>query len=138
MKDWFVIKDIEEFANKARVVVYSNFGTWNTESELDELIDNVPQEEQDDLDKVLSQQESLMIIKGIARKQTNKTTQETRYIINDKLFADIIQDLNARMVSNILSSLVSKGLVETSYDTESNDFVFWVKGDENKDNPETD
>jgi hypothetical protein len=43
------------------------------------------------------------------------------------------------MVSNIISGLVQKGLVETAFDEEANDFVFWVKNDqEEKEKPETD
>ena len=45
--------------------------------------------------------------------------------------------MNSRMISNLLNGLVSKGLVESSYDSELNDFVFWIK-DENKEKPETD
>ena len=40
------------------------------------------------------------------------------------------------MISNILSGLVNKGLVDTAYDSQSNDFVFWVKEDDTK-KPET-
>ena len=55
------------------------------------------------------------------------------------MFADIVHKLNDRMVSNIISGLVQKGLVETAFDNEVNDFVFWVKNDENeKEKPETD
>ena len=39
--------------------------------------------------------------------------------------------MNHRMTSNILNNLVNKGLVETGYDGNSNDFIFWIK-DENK------
>jgi hypothetical protein len=35
------------------------------------------------------------------------------------------------MISNLLNTLVNKGLVETAFDEKSNDFVFWVKN-ENK------
>jgi hypothetical protein len=41
------------------------------------------------------------------------------------------------MVSNIISGLVQKGLVETAFDEEANDFVFWVKKNE-EEKPETD
>ena len=41
--------------------------------------------------------------------------------------------------SKILNGLVNKGLVETAYDSESNDFIFWVKDDNKKEEkPETD
>jgi len=47
------------------------------------------------------------------------------------------------MVSNILQGLVQRGIVETAFDDESNDFVFWVKNneentEEKNEKPETD
>ena len=135
--NWFVINDIKGFADKARIIVYSNFGEWNKDSELEDIVDQIPDEDMEELDKILSYNEAITIISDIARKQTNKKTHEKRYLINDDLFADIIKDLNTRMVSNILNNLVNKGLVETSYDSEADDFIFWVK-EEHDQKPETD
>jgi hypothetical protein len=44
------------------------------------------------------------------------------------------------MVSNLLNNLVNKGVIETGFDSDSNDFVFWIKdNDKNKtEKPETD
>lgn len=139
MVEWFVIPDLEQFTDKARAIVYNNFGIWNTDSEIDVLIDDVADNEKDDLEKVLSHQESLIIVKQIVKKQKNKKTKSFRYLLNDKLFAAIVEDLNARMVSNILNSLVAKGLVESAFDEKSNDFIFWVKDDKDQtEKPETD
>jgi hypothetical protein len=49
----------------------------------------------------------------------------------------IISAIGDRMTSNILNSLVNRGLVETAYDENADDFIFWVKENEN-DKPETD
>lgn len=138
MKEWFVIHDLEEFTLKTRALVFNNFGKWSSEPSESNLIDTTTEEDQEEFDSVLSQQESINIVKHIARKQKHKISQETRYVINDKLFADIIHDLNGRMVSNVLNALVQKNIVETAFDSESNDFVFWIKKDETKEKPETD
>jgi hypothetical protein len=43
------------------------------------------------------------------------------------------------MVSNILTKLVSDGIIESAFDTEKNDFIFWVKEqDDQNSKPETD
>jgi hypothetical protein len=45
------------------------------------------------------------------------------------------------MISNILNSLVNKGILDSAYDSDQNDFIFWVKEeDDTKSNqkPETD
>jgi hypothetical protein len=136
---WYIVPDLDNFTDKARAIVYNNFGVWNNPDNLDILIDDVVENEQEEFDKVLSHQESLVIVKELVKKQKNRKTKEIRYTINDNIFADIVHRLNDRMVSNIINSLVQKGLVETAFDDESNDFIFWVKNDENeKEKPETD
>lgn len=134
MTEWFIIKNLEEFTDKARAIVFNNFGKWEGVDKIDEMMDAVKDSEKEELDKVLSYEESLVIVKQRARKQTNKKTNKTRYILNEKLFTTIVEDLNSRMVSNILNELVKKGLVESAYDSESNDFIFWVKDDKDTKN----
>lgn len=142
MDEWFLINDLSDFTLKARAVVYNNFGRWNTEN-FDPGKDSISEESQDEFDQVLSHQESMIIVKQNAKRQKNRKTKKIRYIVNEKLFMKIVEDLNARMVSNLINSLVQKGLVETAFDGESNDFIFWIKdNDEDKTNtkekPETD
>ena len=127
MSEWFIIKDLDEFTDKTRAIVYNNFGNWDNESNIDSIIDSVKDSELEDFNNILSHQESIIIVKQIAKKQKNKKTNNIRYILNEKLFAKIVEDLNSRMVSNILNTLVKKGLVESAYDSESDDFIFWVK-----------
>lgn len=139
MSEWFIINDIDDFTDRARAIVYNNFGVWNESDDLDILIEDVKESEQEEFDKILSHQESLVIVKQTAKKQTNKKNKKIRYIINNKLFAAIVEELNSRMVSNIINGLVKKGLVETAFDSETNDFIFWVKDQDYDDNkPETD
>ena len=136
---WYVVPDLDNFTDKARAIVYNNFGVWNNPDNLDILIDDVVENEQEEFDKVLSHQESLVIVTELVKKQKNRKTKEIRYTINDNIFADIVHRLNDRMVSNIITGLVDKGLLETAFDNESNDFIFWIKNDENeKEKPETD
>lgn len=130
-KEWYVISDFDGFVNSTRTLVFNNFGSQNDFISYDLKIDNLEQSEQEELDSVLSFTESSLIVKGFVKKQTNKKTHQVRHIISDEIFLDIIQSLNDRLVSNLLNNLVNKGLIDTGYDEESNDFVFWVK-DENK------
>jgi hypothetical protein len=135
--EWFIVPDLSDFTDKARAIVYNNFGVWQNKTDMDILIDDVAQNEKAEFDKVLSHQESLVIVKENLKRERNKITKKIRYILNDDMFADIVYKLNDRMVSNIIGGLVQKGLVETAFDEESNDFVFWVKKDE-EEKPETD
>lgn len=141
MSEQYVINDIEEFTDKVRIIVYNNFGLWQDDkAEIDILIDDIKESEQENFDAMLSHNESLTIVLSLVKKQKNRKTEQTRYALDDDTFATIIHSLNERMVSNVLNSLVKKGLVESAFDSESNDFIFWVK-DENKEDiekPETD
>lgn len=134
--EWFVVPNLSKFTDKARAIVYNNFGVWNDKTNLDIIIDDVIENEREEFNKILSHQESLVIVKELLKKQKHKKTKKIRYILNDTIFSDIVNRLNERMVSNIISGLVQKGLVETAFDDECNDFVFWIKEEEEK--PETD
>lgn len=141
MTDWFIINNVEEFTDKARAIVFNNFAKWDDDSLHDVFNDIVVEEnEQKELDSVLSHQESIIIVKQLAKKQRNIKTKDIRYVLDDNIFADIIHKLNSRMVSNILNKLVQKGLVESAFDSDANDFIFWVKNNaKNQDEkPETD
>lgn len=140
--EWYVIKNLEKFIDSTRVLVFHNFMKQETEQSYVSL--EVSQEEKEELDKILGYEESSSIINSLIKKQIHKKSKKTRYLLNDNLFIEIVESLNNRMISNVLNSLVNKGLVETAFDTDSNDFIFWVK-DENKEqykknikNPEAD
>jgi predicted transcriptional regulator len=128
--EWFIINDIVEFTDKARSIVYNNFGEWKDNSDEPVEIEDVSPDEQEEFNKVLSHEESLVIVKELIKKEKNKKNKKTRYVLNDEIFIKIIDDLNARMVSNIINNLVQKGLVESAFDDTKNDFVFWVKEDD--------
>jgi regulator of PEP synthase PpsR (kinase-PPPase family) len=130
----YEIKDLEEFTENARRLVFSGFGkaVEETQDDFTDMVAQLSGEEETEMNQVLSQQESILIVESLTRKQTNKTTKEIRYIVNEKMFTDILEALNARLVSNILSNLNKRGLIESAYDDDLNDFVFWVKEDDNK------
>jgi Mg/Co/Ni transporter MgtE len=139
--DWYVISDLSDFTDKARSIVYNNYGSWDNESDVEDLMDDVAETEREDFDKMLSHQECLVIVKENIKRERNKKNRKVRYILNDEIFVEIITKLNDRLTSNIMSSLVQKGLVETAFDEKENDFVFWIADNEDKnqvEKPETD
>ncbi len=133
--EWYEIKNVDDFVRSTRILVYNNFGKNKSDDPVDILIDSVQPEEQEEFDRVLTQEESLNIALTILRKQTHNTTKEIRYLINDEKFLEFIQSLSDRMVSNILHGLVKKGILDMAFDNESDDFVFWIKeNDKEKEN----
>lgn len=125
---WFTVKDLETFVTSTRQLIYNNFGNWNNKDEED-LIDKLHEVpiDKDDFDLILSQKEAMVIVKSSLRKQTHKYKKTTRYLISDNIFLEIVSQLNDRIISNTVSGLVKKGLLESAYDEKLDDFVFWVK-----------
>jgi hypothetical protein len=136
MNNEYIIKDIDDFVLTTRSLVFNNFGK-DQNANFDDLLQNVKVEDFDEFNQILSQEESLLITKNICKKQINRKTKNVRYVITDESFIEIVTSLNDRMISNILNNLVNKGLLETAFDEQANDFVFWAKN-ENKEKPETD
>ncbi len=135
--EWFIINDIDDLTNSVRALVFNNFGKSNeleVQEKEDDIVNNllfeIDPSDQKELDTILSYSESFIIVKQHIKKQIHKKTDKIRYIMNNDMFLAIIESLNDRMVSNVLGGLVKKGLVESAYDSESNDFIFWVKENE--------
>lgn len=139
--EWYVIADIPNFINSARLLVFNSFGNVDNPSPIDNALASLNEADRSELDTVLSYDESYNIAMETVKKQYNKKTKETRYLISDETFVSMIDFLNERMISNMLNNLVNKGILESGFDNESNEFVFWIKNNENQteiDKPETD
>jgi hypothetical protein len=124
---WYVIKDIEQFINSTRILVFNTFG----DIKQNDSIYEITSEEEGELNKILSYEESEVLLKEYVKQQKNKKTNDIRYIISDIQFSKFIDSLNSRMISNMLNNLVNKGVLDSGFDDESNDFIFWIK-----DNPD--
>lgn len=127
-EEWFVIKNLEDFINASRRLVFKNFGSESEDNfDIENILTNINPDDEKEMDTVLSYNESLSIVNGFIKTQKNKTDPtKTRCVLNEQRYIQIIEALNDRMVSNILHNLVNKGLIETAYDEKTNDFVFWV------------
>jgi len=124
----FEITDLDKFVECSRVLVFDSMGKdKNCDiGDIKHEISDLSDEELSELNRTLNQEESLLICKKFLTQKKNSD----RFIISNKKYVDLIDALNARMISNMLNSLVNRGLLETAYDTESNDFIFWIKEDE--------
>lgn len=139
-ENWFYINDFNEFVENSRRLVFHFFGQVNEEASdsLTGSLASLTDMEVEELNKTLTFEESSTIIKNHAKKQSNKKTNEIRYCLSDKILNSIIEDLNNRMVSNILNKLVNDNILESAFDSESNDFVFWIKENLENDNTNND
>jgi hypothetical protein len=134
--EWFFIDDFDSFVNSARSLVFKFFGENEdlASDDFDISMAALSKTDMKELDETLTFEESAAIIKNKVKSQINRKTKKIRYCINDNLLMQIIEDLNSRLVSNILNNLVNKGVLESAYDSEQNDFVFWIKESLDKEN----
>jgi uncharacterized membrane protein YgaE (UPF0421/DUF939 family) len=143
--EWFIIDDVDQFIESTRVLVFNAFGKTE-ETQLDELsfvITSLDKHEIDELNKTLTQEECSIISKDYIKTETNKKTKKVRFVISTEKYMAMIESFNSRMVSNMLNHLTNIGVLESAYDSKSNDFIFWVKENDvkkkkSKENPETD
>jgi hypothetical protein len=131
---WFFISDFDNFVDHSRSLVFKFFGEVNNiaDDSMTASLAKLSHEEIKEMDETLTHEESAIIIKNYAKQQINRKTKQIRYCLTDQLLQSIIEDLNSRMVSNILNSLVNKGILDSAYDDEQNDFIFWVKEEKQK------
>lgn len=141
-KDWYV-KDFDGFINHSRAIVFKCFGESivdpQNDDDITDILSIIDAQDQEEMDRVLSKSECEIIAKGFMKIKTSKKSNKTKYFINEKILYDILESFNNRMASNIVNKLVNDGVLESAFDMEKNDFIFWRKDIENKkENPETD
>jgi len=124
----FIIDDLHKFIESTRVLVFNSFS--QTEEGIDELsflLSELDKEEVGELNETLTQHECEIISKDFIRKEINKKTKMIRFTISTKRYMAMIESFNSRMISNMLHNMANKGLLETAYDVDCNDFIFWIK-----------
>ena len=142
--DFMEVVNLDRLVEFSRQLIFYNFAIEDDDDETDDefiaKVKNIKKEDKEELDRLLPFQESKLIFKSLIKKQVNRKTKKVRYIIRESDYDEVLVELNARMVSNIIRSLVKKGLVEAAFDDDKNDFVFWVSklGEDYHGNFETD
>jgi hypothetical protein len=138
---WYVIKDLNEFIEYARSLVFKYFGETNQDptDDLSIVIASLSDDEKLEMDSIISKEECDIIAKQHIKTKINRKTKKVRHYITDNILQEMLESFNDRMVSNILNKLVNEGYLESAFDEKSNDFIFWVVDkNENKESPETD
>lgn len=119
MNEWYYIENLDEFLKQIRKISYEKFLEAN-QMVNDEFTDKF----NDELDEILSKQEADNITMPLLKKYKDT------YKVSEKTVIKIIGKLNSRMISNSLNKLVSEGILESGFDSELNDFVFWINEDQ--------
>lgn len=133
----YIITDIDLFVESTRVLVYSLFGTNKNDEDEENFnlsYDALTEDEQIEIDKCLTHQESAVIAKDFVKIKTKKNKKF--HTISDQEYVSFMEALNSRLVSNMLNSMTRLGILESAFDDKSNDFIFWVADENNnKTNP---
>ena len=122
MSNWYYVDDIETFLDQIRNVSFDKFLEVN-KTVNDEFTSKLS-ENPGEIDLTISRSEVENIAIPFLKKKNGK------YKISDKILQTIIEKINSRMISNSLNKLVSEGVIESAFDSELNDFVFWIKEDD--------
>lgn len=118
----YVMEDKTEFINQVRRIVFAGFGLKDLEdAEFSELIAEIDEQE---MDNTISFAECEMIAQEYIEEK--KIRRKTKYFLSDSKFNEFVEAVNARLVSNIITELVDMGQLDSAWDSEVNDFIFWV------------
>lgn len=132
MKDnWLEIVNMERLVNFSRRLVFYNFDDKHADLDDDDFMDKISKIDTNtddvEMDKLLPFDECETIFRPMLIIKIHKKTKKKSIFIEQEKYEDFLEQLNQRMVSNIVKGLVMKGVVESAFDNEKNDFVFWVK-----------
>lgn len=122
---WYIIIDLDNFIKQTRIMSFSKFKESN--EAVNDSVTDLLVSEKENLDKMLSEKEAELIIMPHL-----KIHEENKYKVSEKTFMSILESLNSRIISNILQDLASRDIIEMAYDSNINDFVFWMKEKPNK------
>jgi len=125
--DWLEVSNSEKLINFSRKLVYYNFDdetTYMDDVTFLEKIDNIEDDYDSEMDTLLPFDEAEIIFISFT------FTEENLLYITDDDYDTFLMQLNRRMISNIVQGLVKKGVLHTAFDNEKNDFIFWVKTEE--------
>lgn len=130
---WYDITDIDKFIASTRVLVYnafanSNFSIEDTSMEFGDLTE----QEQQELNGCLSVGETVCIANEFMK--VKKYKNKTAYRISDNAYKKLVDALTTRITANLLHKLSNDGILDSAFDAELNDFVFWTKDEPSPNN----
>lgn len=127
--EWMEVVNLPKLIEFSRKVIYSNFDRTNdslTDEDFLTKVENInlTKDETEELNQILPFKECEIIFYDFIYIENNQGKREM--FMEEGSFDMVLLQLNSRMISNIVQNLVKQGHLETAFDNEKNDFVFWV------------
>lgn len=113
----YKVTDIDNFIKKIKKITIKKFKIIN-----DKLDDDISKKINDnikDIDSIINDQEVENIIYPLIIKKGKEN------LVTEESLANIVENINNRIISNSIAKLVSEGNLESAYDEKLNDFIFW-------------
>lgn len=118
----YTMQDPDEFINQIRRLVFAGFGLKDlADNELQHLLDEIDEEE---MERTISFDECKLI--AMEYLEPKKIRRKIKYFLTEDNFTNLVEAINTRLVSNLITELVDMGQLESAWDNEANDFIFWV------------
>jgi len=124
------ISNVDKLVNFSRRLVYYNFDDESenlSDADFFRQVQNIKEKDVPEMEKYLPFEEAKGIMKSLIIKRRHKKTKIPKLFMKESDYDEVLIQMNKRMISNIIRGLVNKGVVESAFDNEKNDFIFWVK-----------
>jgi len=129
----YEITDIDEFVKSLRSIILENFYEEEDKKKSTSEFDSLMKSKRKKIEEKLTIQEAENIIRPMLKTVVNNIG-EIEHTISHKGFKKMLDELNKRVISNILIELSAEGLIESGFDEEKNDFIFWIPNKEDSEN----
>ena len=121
---WLELSNIDKLIDFSRKLIYYNFDE-DTADMSDENFLRKIEKMSDRVEPELEQLLPFIEIKSMFMEQV--VERDGVPCMSEDSYDQLLVAINQRMISNIVLGLVKKGLLDTAFDSDKNDFVFWVK-----------
>lgn len=138
-EEWMEIVNLDKLIQFSRKLIFYNFDEANDDLDTEEFMNKVERIKDRDIHEIellLPIKECRQIFEELTMSKRHKKTKILTHFIKDDNYDIVLERLNQRMISNMVQGLVKKGVLETGFDNDRNDFVFWIKKDDDADNKE--
>jgi len=144
--NWLEVINVDKLINFSRKIVYYNFDETTENLDDKDFFDaidkiDIKSKASQEMNKLLPIKECRNMFLPLCIKKDDEDQKTPFFVIKEDDYDDFLVQLNHRMISNMIKNLVKRGALESAFDDELDDFVFWVKkdnGEQDEQRPETD